>query len=387
VLASRRLRRGLLAASALVVVLGGAVAAVASTRAGTSTAPVRGPQHVLAIEVRWAGCDSTPDAKDCYQSSPGDLQKLLFANDRWSLRTFIRTASGGRASVDGRVVTGVSLPIRRACGTASYDEAARLAIARVQRRIDVGRYPYVIVYIPNPERRCDGTSVADFEPKPEPGRLPGTAITPRVAWVNEAGDDLYGQRLATTAHEFGHLIGLEHSGTVVRGPGGLGAPGCDCEHRVEYGDAMSAMGTGWGIYSAPQRAALGWLPVRDVDRTGTYRIRPATARSGDRLLSIRRPGGEAILAELRSTAPFDAGEPLSRADVRAHAIPPSLVLYQDRGADDLAMPRIVVEHKAEPGYPVLEPGESWHDSKTGLSIRLRGGFHHPAYVQVAYRDA
>jgi hypothetical protein len=371
----------------LVVVLGGAVAAVASTRDGASTRPVKGVQRVLAIEVRWAGCDSTPAAKGCYQSPPGDLKKLLFSDDRWSLRTFIRTASSGRASVDGRVVTGVSLPIRRACGTASYDEAARLAIARAQRRVDVDRYPYVIVYIPSAERRCDGTSVADFDPQHEPGRSPGSAITPRVAWVNEARDDVFGQRLATTAHEFGHLLGLHHSGSVVHGAGGLGAPGCKCETRVEYGDALSVMGTGWGIYSAPQRAALGWIPVRHVDRPGTYRIMPVMAGHGDRLLSIRRPGGEHVLAELRSRAPFGAGESLLPGDVRSHVIPPSLVLYQDRGAADLATPRVIVERKSRPGYPTLQPGQWWHDSKTNLSIRLVGGFHHPAYVQVAYRGA
>ncbi len=67
---------------------------------------------------------------------------------------------------------------------------------------------------------------------------------------------------ALFAHEYGHLLGMNHASTPEK----------------EYGDDSDFMGSGkeLGLLSAPHRAAMGWLPpeqVIDVRTSGLYRVR------------------------------------------------------------------------------------------------------------------
>jgi len=93
----------------------------------------------------------------------------------------------------------------------------------------------------------------------------------------------------TRAHEFGHNLGLRHSGDVA--------------DDVSYGDESAVMGShrGWRSYSAAHRDQLGWLPaaiVTDVVDISVVRLMPldSDARDVEARTSLTSNAREAIAA-------------------------------------------------------------------------------------------
>jgi hypothetical protein len=108
----------------------------------------------------------------------------------------------------------------------------------------------------------------------------------------------------TSAHEFGHNLGLGHANwwdTGGRSTLGTGA-------SEEYGDSFDTMGGSGGgrrHFSASFKARLGWIPASDaptVTSSGIYRLHAhdiATAPVGLRAIRLNRASGDPYWIEFR----------------------------------------------------------------------------------------
>ena len=108
----------------------------------------------------------------------------------------------------------------------------------------------------------------------------------------------------TSAHEFGHNLGLGHANWWDTGGQSTIGPGSN----EEYGDPIDTMGgSGGGIrhFSASFKNRLGWIPNGDaitVTASGLYRLHAhdiATAPIGLRALRLNRSSGDPYWIEFR----------------------------------------------------------------------------------------
>jgi hypothetical protein len=98
--------------------------------------------------------------------------------------------------------------------------------------------------------------------------------------------------VATIAHEFGHMLGLDHARAATACPRPFRPATCAARPRRldSYGDVFDVMGSGLDRFGAFQLAALGVAPVRDAA--------PGSARVSVRPLQASHP----TLLRLRAAA-------------------------------------------------------------------------------------
>lgn len=108
----------------------------------------------------------------------------------------------------------------------------------------------------------------------------------------------------TSAHEFGHNLGLGHANWWNTGDRSTIGPGT----AEEYGDPFDTMGSSGGgnrHFSASFKARLGWIPASDtltVTTSGVYRLHAhdiASAPIGLRALRLDRASGDPYWIEFR----------------------------------------------------------------------------------------
>jgi hypothetical protein len=108
----------------------------------------------------------------------------------------------------------------------------------------------------------------------------------------------------TSAHEFGHNLGLGHANWWNTGGASVIGPGTSDEYGDDF-DTMGGSGGGLRHFSSTFKNRLGWIPNSDaltVTASGSYRLYAqdiAQAPVGLRCLRLNRPGGDPYCLEFR----------------------------------------------------------------------------------------
>jgi hypothetical protein len=197
--------------------------------------------------------------------------------------------------------------------------------------------------------------------------------------------------VAIIAHEGGHQLGLNHSGTLDNGTAVLGpisAPGT----AYEFGDWYSTMGsTTVGLYPAPQKAEiLGWMAVgtnyESVQSSGTYTLQPLEVNpAGLQAIKVQRGTGNNawLWVEYRqSIGNYDS-------TLNPQGFAGALIHYEDAttGAYTKLLdftPGTYTDPYFDFYDSPLSPGQSWQDPYTNLALTVSSATSSGVTVIVDY---
>lgn len=163
-----------------------------------------------------------------------------------------------------------TLPIDQTC---DYNPVLTEAIKIADADVDFTHYDRLVIYVPfGGEGRCAsgwGTvgkillSTADGD----------VAIS--IAWVMPPGGD---KDIRTTAHEYGHNLGLDHANFLYCADKVVAESNC---FHQEYGDNYDVMGSAEsGHFNDPHKEYLGWFNSSNTlvpNKSSTYTIEPIEA--------------------------------------------------------------------------------------------------------------
>src|SRR5262249_18182636 len=241
-------------------------------------------QNTVVLLVTFPGV--TPPAT----VTPQSAHDIFFGTNGHSLDGFWREASSGKTSAAGDVLGWYTLDRSYTCSEASLIRDAAIARSAAD---GVNFQNYTRVFIIYPNVGCTagfalvGCSTLAY---------PSGSFTASASYIES--DYLVGdQGVELAAHEGGHNLGLQHSGTldyVTEPLGPLTATGT----VNEFGDYWSTMGSQTlAQYPASQKAeVLNWLAkganYQIVQTSGTWTLQPLEASSGGlQALKIQRGTG------------------------------------------------------------------------------------------------
>jgi hypothetical protein len=190
----------------------------------------------------------------------------------------------------------------------------------------------------------------------------------------------------TLIHEFGHTIGLSHSGFLSCREGQMDrllSPDVPACQYIVYGSGCDTMGSGSGYPNLVQLEHMGWVQDLDAPRSdltlfgyyqtvtsdGTYSIAPLRGLDGvgyERLKGIKIPRGDgsSFYIEYRRRAGFDAyiSEEMNLEGALILLEKPNSVHRNGNLIDPIEGTRRT--------NPVLELNETFTDSISGASITV-----------------
>jgi hypothetical protein len=212
-----------------------------------------GEQRTLAILVNFQDNATQPWSRD-------QVSQAIFG----TLNDFIRENSYGAASVTGDVTEWMTIAMSSSvCQTSTLASLAEEA-AKTAGWV-LSNYSHLMFAFP--KNACDFAGASTVGGVPSRAWLKGTIA------------------VSTTAHEFGHGLGLWHSHSMDCGDVALG-PVCITQ---EYGDTLDVMGLPFaGHFNAFQKERLGWLTPLTVTASGTYSLGAYESTAEQRALKILR---------------------------------------------------------------------------------------------------
>ncbi|WP_347904377.1 transposase [Pseudomonas purpurea] len=244
-------------------------------RPGINQRPVTGTKKVLLVVGQWTGQPALD--KDLL------WKQSLAPAEKTSLRSYITDVSGGKLTLEGRMIT-VALGAKPA-NCDNLDEVTRPAerAVREQSNLEPDDYDYLFI-----AAYCNGTTLSSARTS---GRTLGIYHQPANAntWIHRFGNNL------------GFLQAFTYSACPVSGDS-VEAPGrCKTIDATDYGDPVSG-GTD-ALYPANYRWYAGWLDdtqVARVQHSGFYRL-AALGTAGPQTYLIDRSGGgpKQIAVEVR----------------------------------------------------------------------------------------
>ena len=318
--------------------------------------PVVGVKKFLVSVIHWQDGDALNDSL---------IQHHTVSSDPDSLRSYILAASGGKLTLDGRMISYKSGPRPDMCksgspmpislATSEGEKAARAS------GLDPASFDYLINVID-----CGGYASAYM-----PGRIMG----------------VYGQAGSPHVykHELGHNLGYNHGytytqcskeGNVVHAPAG-------CK-TVLYGDSGDSVSGGGTLYPANNRWYSGWLDTSQaavIGRTGLYRL-GVLGRAGPQLYLIDRPGlaPAQIALEYRKPTPYDKF-PVS--DNRVNGV---WVRYTNMAGSLLNTQVDGTPETASTADPTLLPGKILKDETAGITVKVCSTSSDGATIAVSVKN-
>lgn len=207
--------------------------------------------------------------------------------------------------------------------------------------------------------------------------------------------------VALVAHEGGHQLGLVHSGTIDQRPTAVLEPPDTAGHITDQGDEFTVMGShNLGIYQAQQKATvLGWMNspsnYQTVTSNGTFTLQPIeTSPAGLQALRIQRGSnsGYYLWAEYKQPlGQYDstlANPPLSNQPFTG-----AMVTYEDpyyEGVGQVPGHTYLADFNLADTYweaPDLNPGQTWTDPYTNVSLSVLGATSSGLTLAVNYGTA
>lgn len=214
--------------------------------------------------------------------------------------------------------------------------------------------------------------------------FPTTSLCGWAGLAYKPGDFIWINGYADTsvwAHEFGHNLGLNHSGSVSCTSSGVKVPLSGTCSTTEYDDPWDIMGNWWTLstLSGSRQANLGLLggalPSQTI--TGTVALAPITATSGTR--AVRVPAGtKTYVLEYRTASGLDAwlgGTSGTSPEGRTMPSPGSgvIVRYYDTASGPGAKQHVLdfsSLHPAQPRWRGLQAGEAWVAPDRSVGFRV-----------------
>lgn len=311
------------------------------------------------------------DRPDDQPFTPAEAHDLVFGE----VSDFVLENSLGRTWLSGDVLGWYTLAFDQPTDIAnckSTDVAAGAQQAAQAAGVDLSAYDHYIYVFP--QTSCFPTGS---------GTVGGS---PSESWINGGWF-----RLKTVGHEFGHNLGLYHSGALDCADAVVGD---SCQTYV-YGDTMDIMGNQTaGHYNAFQKERLGWLDpaAGQIENTfsdgahtlGVYEL---TDGSAPKALKVYRDidpangGSRWLYVEYRQATGFDdflTGNVLDGIVVRmaTDSDPTSSVLLDMTPASSSTW---------DWGDPALVFGQEFTDSSSGLTIAATSGDGSSASFDVAFQ--
>jgi M6 family metalloprotease-like protein len=200
------------------------------------------------------------------------------------------------------------------------------------------------------------------------------------------------------AHEGGHQLGLPHSGTIDNRPTAVLEPAGAAGHITDQGDEFAVMGAhNLGHYHSQQKATLlGWMNsgtnYQTVTSSGTYTLQPIEASpSGVQALKIQRgstPGYYLWLEYKQPVGQYD--NTLNNGPLYNSAYTGAMITYEDpyyEGVGQIPGHTYLVDFNLGDVYwetPDLNPGQTWTDTYSNLSIFVQSASSSGLTVNVNY---
>jgi len=352
-----------------------------AAQTATSQCTTTGPQNIAVVMATTPSNPAFPPgfsaaavAQEFFGQSGGSLSTA-------SLNSYWQDASYGQTSATGQVAGPFALSQDFTCD--QLPELLSAAVAAADSSVDFTRFSRVAVLFPVSSCVTSESGViggagsigCQTISSSSKGVLPASA-----AWLPVYPFQQLGLWLGDVAHELGHNLGLNHASTDSFTGVPLGS--LDSSGTLsEYGDPASAMGQTWttfngqpvlGQYSAEHKAEiLNWLApggYQQVTSPGTFTLAPFEASAGLRALRVLRDAASNSWLWLEYRQPLgDADSSLALAgglnglDLFAGA----LVHYETQALDPLHTYLLDFQ---SPSGPVLEPGATWPDPYSPLTI-------------------
>ncbi|MFN8099677.1 MAG: cell wall-binding repeat-containing protein [Dermatophilaceae bacterium] len=249
-------------------------------RAGSRT-PALGRHEVLVVPVYYSARPS---------ETPAALQETLAETDR-----YYNEATAGRIRFGGQVRPWTRITLSQSDVDICNEGAVEAQVRELAGDFTTDETHHIMAYMQNMPS-CWWGGLATI----------GTGEFSSFVWIN--GYDV----TSIWAHEFGHNLGLYHSGALYcRDPGLIPVPLSDSCDEQTYADPWDLMGNqslGMGMVSAENLRRLGVLPagasqmvVADTEVT----LAPLTSTSGLRGLTVT-DGTTSYYLEYRTPAGLDS---------------------------------------------------------------------------------
>jgi Divergent InlB B-repeat domain len=229
--------------------------------------PSVGPQRTAIILV------SAPDAPANPYANKANTASMFYASGNpKSARSYFFGASyglvkitGSNPGADGSAadIYGPYVAADASCGVNG--------IALSDADVDFTKYDRLVVVLNNP--KCVGGGTGQTKPSIyNTGEGPRTMTIADILNLGLGETTLNGKIADTTLHEYGHNLGMEHSGAWYCPSAAVAANGC---HGSGVWDPMDLVSQGAGKYQQPNpvhKERMGWLSGARVQQatTGSY---------------------------------------------------------------------------------------------------------------------
>jgi len=370
------------------------ISSCSGVSAAASTCSTTGVQNtaVLLVNFQDAALTVTPrEASDVFfDTSTGR-----------SLNGFWQEASYGRASAAGSIFGPYTLgpSTSYSCLNAIqifYDAVTRAAAAGVHLQ------NYTRINIILPSLSCGWAGFTIVGSAGAGCSLWSTSDGPLTASLSYEVDSSFtlptypwtsgrDQAVNLVAHESGHQLGLEHSGTISGQPTAVVGPITASGVHTEYGDNFSVMSTNnLGLYPAPYKAeVLNWMAVGSnyqvVQTSGTYTLLP---------LELSLPGLQALKVQRGTGNPgyylwVEYRQPIGAYDSTLPSQPFSgaLIHYEEPTTGPYTNLLDFTPGDTLKTSPALLAGQTWIDPYSNVSISALSATASSLTVSVNYGAA
>jgi len=208
-----------------------------------------GQLNVLVILANYADNQAQP-------FSPQTVQDLM-TNNSTSLASYVNEASYGKATLHVDVTGWTTLPRSEATYLADNAPFFQDALDLVDASYDLGKYRSIFFIDLNDVFGAQGSVGAIMQMMFTTARA--GMITPAVVFVTSTGipSDV---AQALLEHEFGHTLGLQHTGeSDCQTPSAIAPNLLDMRNCILGSDMASTMSTSVGQYTAIDKSQAGWI--------------------------------------------------------------------------------------------------------------------------------